>query len=327
MDSPQHGAKRRTIKSLLKKKLEEWIASIDDEWLRKHIDQHVIVTGGSIASLLRGESIKDFDLYFDDFDITKKIAEYYVQEFNERHPDRDPQPCVREFVVDDKHAARCSDVGERRLAIWVQSAGMISESEDKGDYRYFERDGIADSEGATEYIAKAAEALQGGRPTEEDKEQAYRPVFMSQNAITLSNKVQLVIRFIGDPAEIHKNYDFTHVTNYYYHGELYTNVKALESLMSQTLYYQGSKYPVATLFRLRKFIQRGWRIGVGELVKIALQISELDLTNRNVLQEQLIGVDAAYFNELLSLLNSDSEKTKPLDSAYIINLIDMMNDG
>nr|MCU0343906.1 T9SS type A sorting domain-containing protein [Ignavibacterium sp.] len=43
----------------------------------------------------------------------------------------------------------------------------------------------------------------------------YRPVFISENAITLSDKVQLVIRFYGTPAEIHDNYDYAHCMCYF----------------------------------------------------------------------------------------------------------------
>lgn len=51
-----------------------------------------------------------------------------------------------------------------------------------------------------------------------------------------------------------------------------------------------------------------------------MQISELDLTNPAVLEDQLTGVDSAYFIELMSKLrDKDPEK---VNSAYLAELID-----
>jgi hypothetical protein len=44
---------------------------------------------------------------------------------------------------------------------------------------------------------------------------------------------------------------------------------------------------------MKKFIQRGWTVN-GRNLKMLFQVSELDLKNIEVLEEQ-IGVDVAYF--------------------------------
>jgi hypothetical protein len=46
---------------------------------------------------------------------------------------------------------------------------------------------------------------------------------------------------------------------------------------------------------MKKFIQRGWTKR-GRNPKMLFQVSELDLKNIEVLEEQLIGVDVAYFS-------------------------------
>ena len=147
----------------------------------------------------------------------------------------------------------------------------------------------------------------------------YTPIYITDNAITLKGDVQLIIRFYGEPEEIHKNYDFIHATNYWL-GEtekLTLNNEAIQSLLKKELVYFGSKYPVASLIRTRKFIKRGFSCNAGEFLKIAFQISKLDLSNFEVLKEQLIGVDVAYFEELLSnLKNKDT-----IDYTYIMELI------
>jgi hypothetical protein len=131
-----------------------------------------------------------------------------------------------------------------------------------------------------------------------------------------------VIRFYGDPATIHENYDFVHCTNYWTSEtrRIITNTQALECILGRELKYVGSKYPVASLFRTRKFIKRGWHITAGQMFKIANQVSKLDLNNFTILQDQLTGVDMAYFEELINKLKSKNSDT--VDSSYLIQLID-----
>lgn len=56
--------KSRTIKKTIFKKINEWIESITDEVVKNAVRQDLIVTGGSIASMLLGQEVNDFDIYF-----------------------------------------------------------------------------------------------------------------------------------------------------------------------------------------------------------------------------------------------------------------------
>lgn len=69
------GYKAKTIKSVLRKKVDDWLASIEDEEVRKLAQKNTVVTGGCIASMLLGEPVNDFDIYFQDFATTKAVAE------------------------------------------------------------------------------------------------------------------------------------------------------------------------------------------------------------------------------------------------------------
>ena len=165
---------------------------------------------------------------------------------------------------------------------------------------------------------------QAALETEDEGKAKFRPVFMSTNAITLSHKVQLVLRFYGEPDEIHKNYDFVHCTNYWtsWDNKLTLRQEALESLMTKELHYVGSKYPVCSVIRLRKFIARQWTVNAGQILKMLMQINELDLTSHNVLRDQLTGVDSAYFCELLGKLKEkDPDK---INTAYLVEIIDRL---
>jgi len=79
---------------------------------------------------------------------------------------------------------------------------------------------------------------------------------------------------------------------------------------------------VCSVVRLRKFISRGWRINAGQILKMCMQISELDLTNIEVLDDQLTGVDTAYFLQVIDRLKEkDPEK---VNTAYLIEILDRM---
>lgn len=152
----------------------------------------------------------------------------------------------------------------------------------------------------------------------------YEPVFFSPNAISLSNDLQIVLRFWGDNKKIHETFDFVHATNYFtFETGLVTNIAALESILTRTLKYQGSHYSVTSIIRAKKFIKRGFNISAGELLKIMFQISQLDLSDPDVLEEQLIGVDIAYFELLINALrNKKSSENFELSSKYFNELID-----
>jgi hypothetical protein len=70
---------------------------------------------------------------------------------------------------------------------------------------------------------------------------------------------------------------------------------------------------------MRKFIKRGWEINAGDIVKILFQVSELDLQNVDILEEQLIGVDVTYFHDLIAILKQENEK---LTSKKLNEIID-----
>ena len=149
--------------------------------------------------------------------------------------------------------------------------------------------------------------------------------FLSSNAITLTDKIQLVIRFWGEAKEIHENYDFIHATNYYDYSnnDLNLNKEALESILTKRLIYSGSLYPLTSIIRTKKFVKRGWDIGAGEYLKMCYQLSQLDLNDIDTLEEQLTGVDVAYFQHLIHALKEASKKeTFKLSGSYLIALID-----
>ena len=308
----RYGRNRKGIKKELNEKIEDWLTSIEDEAVREIAKENVIVTGGSIASMLLGEKVNDFDLYFKTKQATLAIALYYVDKYNKANPisesleegEVSAVPIVKEETI-----ANIKGENEERIVIFIKSAGVAGEAQEK--YKYFETQ-----------TAEATEAFADSlQPTDETGDK-YHVSFMSQNAITLSHKVQLVIRFYGSPDKIHDNYDFIHAMCYYDYSEknLELPAESLEALLSRTLKYKGSLYPIASVFRTKKFLERGWRISAGEQLKMMWQISEINLKDFEVMREQLTGVDMAYLHQLITALEgTDPEK---ITSAYIATIID-----
>lgn len=335
------GAKSKTIKRVLKHKLDEWIETIDNEAVRDAVRNDVFVTGGSIASMLIGETINDFDVYFKTKETTLAVARYYVHKFIELNPNTDVKPEVRLEVIKNLKGEE-----EERVVVWVQSAGAAGEepqssgastdeaeaSKERVGYSYFEITDNADGDLADQYVEQM---LSGVKSEAEKKKGEYRPVFMSQNAITLSDKLQIVIRFFGQPEDIYKNYDFVHVMQHYDYksDQLHLNQKALEALLSRTLIYTGSLYPICSVFRAKKFIERGWKVSAGQLLKMCYQLKDIDWSNMKMVREQLTGVDAAYFHQLIRLMEVKqgeqilSGGCMEIDDAYLVKLIDHIFEG
>ena len=316
MEGIRFGRKRSGIKKEIDKKIRDWIDAVDDELVVTAIKRDAILTGGAIASMLLGEQVNDFDFYFRTKASALLVAHYYVNKFNKDNNLKTKdgvKSCTP--IVKEETLQNIKGEDEDRVTIFMKSAGVASEGQE--DYQYFEMTTGGELSAFSESLGEKETA---------DKKEKYRPVFMSQNAITLSDKVQLVTRFYGEPDKIHDNYDFVHACCYYDYGakSLVFPPEAMEALLSRTLIYRGSLYPIASIFRTKKFIERGWRITAGQQLKIMWQISELDLTDDVVLREQLVGVDMAYMHELVEALKCvDSEK---INSSYVATTIDRIFD-
>ena len=313
--------KAKTIKAILSKKLEAWVGSIEDPEVQELVKNNTIITGGCIVSMLLKEPVNDFDIYFRTKEAALAVAKYYVGRFSiKKKSGIDCKIVVIDHLPD-------------RVQIMVKSAGIASEEGADKPYEYFEQRAEGEAgEYVSQIITDPGDIEETYEETEqkalevddEDGKPRYRPIFLSTNAITLSNKLQIVLRFFGEPDEIHKNYDFVHCTNYWtsWDGNLELRKEALEAILTRELVYGGSKYPLCSIFRLRKFIKRNWTINAGQILKIAMQLNALDLTKVSVLQDQLTGVDCAYFLEVIKKLkDKDPEK---VNGAYLIEIIDRM---
>lgn len=287
----------KTIKQILRKKFDEYVKSIKDERVKKLVRNNSIITGGSIASMLLNEDVNDYDVYFTNKETVVAVCDYYINEFKKGNHRGYPSMTV----IDTKD----------RIKIRIKSQGIAREE----GFKLHEEpsDAITDPD---------VNANPEVTPKESGKD-PYRPVYISPNAITLADKMQLIIRFYGDAAEIHSNYDFVHCTCQWTSkdGNLVLPSEALECLMARELRYSGSKYPLASIIRTRKFIKRGFHINAGQYLKMCMQLNDLNLRSLEVIEDQLTGVDSAYFAQMLAAIPEDKKIDGSIDSAYLIELI------
>lgn len=336
--------KAKWIRVHIARKMQAWVDTISDDKLRADLKDQIIVTGGCIASMLLSEKVNDFDVYFRTPEIARRVADYYVAQWNETRETKikklneerkgPGRPSV--FVpvtIEDRRPDDIEQADSPGFKLYVKSAGIISEQNDGEDYQYFESVDPLLSNSQADFIDAAVgtqptealdEAKQVAQELETEAKADYHPVFISANAISLHGRVQLIFRFVGEPERIHDNYDFVHCTNYWTSwGGLTLQAPALGALLARELRYVGSRYPVCSIFRARKFLDRGWTITAGQLFKIAHQVSKLDLSDYRVLEDQLIGVDTAYFSQVLSALRKGKDAGDyTVDETYLINLID-----
>lgn len=198
---------------------------------------------------------------------------------------------IKEWVYDEnkkknitysKVSGMILNTNQDRIKIMVNSDGIAEDSDAVADNVDYSIDAYLDALGDGDKIPSDTTEVD----VEDKNKNRYVPIFLSTNAITLSNKVQIVVRFYGEPDKIHENYDFVHATNYWtYETGTVLNQRALEAILNKELFYVGSKHPICSLIRTRKFIKRGWQINAGQYVKMAFQISKLNLEDIYVLED------------------------------------------
>lgn len=275
----------------------KWVETIQDEELKDKVRSNVVIAGGAITSLLEGETPNDYDVYIKDFDVLVELANYYAELWNKdgRHKSK---VTIQVDVPEPE-----GDVETSKVICFITSEGVAGEEEE---------------------ITKASAGTEANIEVEENEVADYRPVFFTDNAISLKGKIQLVLRFWGEPEKVISSFDYVHCTNYFDRGnqDLHISKDALMSILNKQLKYVGSQFPICSLFRMRKYMERGYTISAGEILKMAFQISNLDLTDINVLREQLIGVDTTYMIDLVDRLEQAQENNVDIDYTYVVDLID-----
>lgn len=317
------------IKTIIRRKVNKWADTIEDKELRAAVKKDTVVMGGAICSLLQNETPKDYDVYFRNTDLAIKVAAYYYKRATGDDLVAIDDPAEAKGL---SHYAYSRDE-PKGIGMFIKSSGKVEGEAAKDDRTAVGAHNIEElpDEVAEELFGTLDENEQVNAelqdPDEEKaakKKNVFEPKYITENAITLSDGIQIVLRFCGEPEYIINYYDYEHCKMWFqcWDGVLKTPEFALETLLNKRLVYTGSKYPICSLFRMRKFMARGWRINAGQIVKMAYQISHLDLNNIEVLRDQLIGCDHAYFMWLIADLQSKVAEDPEAVKTYLVEMID-----
>lgn len=228
------------IENVITKLLDDLISTIpyEESVVIDTLRNHSIIAGGCIASLMLGEEINDYDIFFDSKEAVDIVTAYYLE-----------------------------------LGIDITRNGTTG---------------------------------------------SYLPLFHSHNAISLSNDVQLIKKFYGTPEDVVREFDFVHCRGYYYQGKVDISHSVRSSVSTKTLAYSLSDYPINSLVRAFKFVEKGWKLTKEDQISMGIDVARLDIADYDVLCEQLQGISAGY----LECISAELEKDLRKGSEMLIGGID-----
>ena len=127
-------------------------------------------------------------------------------------------------------------------------------------------------------------------------------------------RVQFVKIVTGTPPEVLAQFDFTICQGAFIAvehglGQFVFGKDFLQHLAQRRLVFNTTtKFPICSLFRLRKFLKRGFSFSGIEAIKLGLAIQNLDIDNYEDLRAQLMGIDTLFLKELTDSLKGDAQR-------------------
>lgn len=265
---------KKQINSHFRGVVGKWLDSI--EWAkvvpdvsRTEVEQSIIISGGSIASLLKGDAVNDYDIYFNDVDICKYLVKYYINKFCDKN---NVNKSFFEYHASYDDAFKGKS-GYGNVGNIIINTKPPSDEVDEDDRVLVKKILRRNSRYYGENISTIKESPPG----------KYDPMLISNNAITLQNKIQLVFRVCGNPSVIHYFFDFKHCMNYFtFHEGVVLRPAAMESILTNELKYNRSMHVFDVLIRMKKFLSKGWTISNEELAKIMYDCHHVEMAPGSV---------------------------------------------
>lgn len=123
------------------------------------------------------------------------------------------------------------------------------------------------------------------QPVEIAVKPKYRIGLITENAINLTDKIQIITKYYGTPINVVDSFDFQHIKSYWYYGsnELHFCSDFYKLIHEKELVYTGSEYPLSSFFRVKKYIKKGWNVSNATMLHIALDIVSAFNKNKIIL--------------------------------------------
>ena len=141
-------------------------------------------------------------------------------------------------------------------------------------------------------------------------------------------KIQVIIMpdlICQDPKDIINQFDYSVCMGAYDidNKQFILQDGFIEHIARRELYFNvNAKYPLASLFRLRKYLKKGYTISGTEIIKLGLSINNLKMTNYMELKKQLEGIDTLFLAELTNKLMTPEYAEREYDFNAFVSMID-----
>ena len=280
--------------------------TINEEWIKKNC----YIAGGACVSNFTRKKINDVDIYFK----TKEARDEFIAELNDG----------RNYITK----------GEELWKALIQHESLLNEEliklDEKKEFGEGEVSAKKDREGNLYFHVDFKDCNISNRwklkiPYELFKKQKWMfkngydyvlaemnhfevdcKIFLGNKSITINHEngilYQFILRFYGEPNEMmDTTFDFQHCKIAYdlATNEYIASQETWECLSKREIKYVNSFYPISSLKRLYKYAGRGFTYTNDEFVKIIRDIHKVDVDNKYVMEDQLIGYYEDFDYELV----------------------------
>jgi len=167
--------------------------------------------------------------------------------------------------------------------------------------------------------------------------ESFKLIFASENAnlykhTPTNQKYQVIFcsyYLENDPPSVYEHFDYTVCKAAYsfWFDDFYFDPRFFTDLAQRRLFFtQSTLFPINALYRVKKYISKGFTISGSELIKIALAIHNLKINTLSDLKKHLMGIDTVLIKALLNDLTL-KEHEKYDYSIFIIQLLNYIDEG
>jgi len=160
------------------------------------------------------------------------------------------------------------------------------------------------------------------------EENKFKLLFKSDNALSYKRdnvNIQLIKKIYGKPEDIINQFDYTICMGAYDFSSrkfIFNEHFLQHNAQRQLIFNINAKYPICSLYRMLKYIKRGYIISGGEIIKLSLCVNNLKMETFADLKEQLEGIDTMFLKDLTDRLLSYEYANKKYDFLESITIID-----
>jgi|SRR5579872_2518407 len=129
------------------------------------------------------------------------------------------------------------------------------------------------------------------------------------------HRVQLIKCVLRTPAEVLEGFDFTICQGGLDWNDGFIFGKDFFQHLAQRrlVFNIKAEYPICSLYRLRKFIKRGFHFSGIEAIKLGLRIQALQIDTYADLRKQLMGIDTMFLRDLTDSLKGQEQQKYDLN--------------